>query len=172
MRGLSEWVWGVVAVRAGLGLHAFKTRRHLHEARQAGQGARRVPQVPPLASCSLTPARFPVPDRHSVPAPVTVSGAAESIVRKCFDGVACAGGHVTFDTCGRALALNPTLEAAKNGLESLERLERTQDADADAHLDGLLLPFLLASSLLPPHAPALSSARVASCLSYGIVVII
>ena len=37
----------------------------------------------------------------------------------------------------RALALNPLLESAKAGLENLERLEKTHDADADGNLDGL-----------------------------------
>ena len=47
----------------------------------------------------------------------------------------------------RALALNPSLESAKAGLESLERLEKTEDA-ADADTDvgpddtDHLVPFL------------------------------
>jgi hypothetical protein len=49
--------------------------------------------------------------------------------------------------CRRALALNPLLESAKAGLENLERLEKTHDADADANLDGLARPVL---STLPP----------------------
>ena len=49
----------------------------------------------------------------------------------------------------RALALNPSLESAKAGLESLERLEKTEDAaDADTdvgpddtdHLDAFATP--------------------------------
>ena len=39
----------------------------------------------------------------------------------------------------RALALNPSLDAAKQGLESLERLEKAQDgAAANGDADGLL----------------------------------
>jgi len=49
----------------------------------------------------------------------------------------------------RALALNPTLESSKAGLQSLERLEKTEDAaDADTdvgpddtdHLDAFATP--------------------------------